>query len=736
MKKILTIIIVLLNYSNFFTQERVEDSLWIVWNNESLEDTARVDALKDFIRKELLYSNPDSSYKLADMGLAILNNKKDVKRIEDLTSLKGASLGIRSNYEKALSLFKQNKEFSKLNNYPTGVANNLSGMGFMYASLGNYSMSLDLFFEAIKIYKETKDTEGLTVCYNNLGVLYGIIGNLEQSLVFYNKSLELAVSTNDKSNMMKSYSNIGAIYINKKKYKEAIKYYLSAYDYLIELNDKEMLAIFYENLGLIFIEIGDQNGNLLIKESDFESFFYHKENKKEIPHNYTAEELIDLSLKLNQELGSQIGVGECYVIKGNIAENENDAIFYYESALKIANKVGAYELKKEAIYYLIDKYKIKKDFKKAFKLYELYSELKDSINSDEIQEKLIRQEYKYNYEKQVAIDSLKHKEAQRINEVQLAKQDTELKNTRLQQYLLFGGLGIAALFLIYFIRKNKQIKEQKRQVNIQKERADSQRDLAEEQKDILTHQHREIKDSIQYAHNLQKSVLPSINDVNLNFPNSFILYKPKDVVSGDFYWTHKKGELNYLAVIDCTGHGVPGAFMTIVANNLLNEIVEDDFYTPKSIVEELHQRIKLKVGGHKDAQVRDSMDLGLFSFNKRNNEVLFIGTHTSLSIVRNSKLESIKGSKADIGYKPTIELEEHKITVCKNDMLYMHSDGFPDQKGGPRGKKFYYKPIRDKFEEISLLNLSEQEQILSRTFEGWKGELEQLDDVCVIGVRI
>jgi PAS domain S-box-containing protein len=257
-----------------------------------------------------------------------------------------------------------------------------------------------------------------------------------------------------------------------------------------------------------------------------------------------------------------------------------------------------------------------------------------------------------------------------------------------------------------------------------------------EQKSLLQAKNSQITDSFNYAKRIQQAVLPSDQTLSAVWEEYFALLNPKDIVSGDFYWFYEKNDKKYLAVVDCTGHGVPGAFMTIIGNNLLNEILQDDFDTPEEILQELHNRIKLRLGGSIKAKVMDSMDLGLVRFDTTSNKILFCGTHTSIYLVRGRSLTEFKGSKETIGFKDTIKLNMHTLEGQSGDMIYMHTDGYPDQKGGKKNKKFYYQPIRDMLINISRKSVEEQKDIVEQTFQDWKGKTEQTDDVCMVGVRI
>jgi len=256
------------------------------------------------------------------------------------------------------------------------------------------------------------------------------------------------------------------------------------------------------------------------------------------------------------------------------------------------------------------------------------------------------------------------------------------------------------------------------------------------QKELLEAKNNYITDSVNYAKRIQQAVLPSNETLSSVWDKHFALLNPKDIVSGDFYWFYEKENKKYLAVVDCTGHGVPGAFMTIIGNNLLNEILQDNILKPQDILQELHLRIKIRLGGSKDAKVMDSMDLGIVCFDTEKQQIEFAGTHTSVYLIRGKSLSEFKGSKETIGFKDKIIIKSHLIETQKGDMIYMHTDGYPDQKGGKKNKKFYYQPIRNLFLKISQKDLADQKEIIEETFNDWKKDTEQTDDVCVVGVRI
>ncbi len=730
MKYITPLLLFIISFSSF-SQTNL-DSLWRKWENDLNEDTVRFNALFNFVKKGYLKNKPDSALyflKLGEEFTKIKNlefeNTKIITAKASIYMTKGKFNEALVLYNKALVIFKAYKNEKEVQN----INNNI---GFCYFYKADYKNAIIYLTKAMKYSDKVNDKEFQAKSYINVGAVYKETKEYEKALNYYLQGLDLYQDIGSEKGISTTLSNIATIYSAKEDYIKSMEFNKKSLNRKLAVGDQYLIAVSYFNIAINYLSL-DTIPEYIEKIGEEKQLIAN--DSRETIRSINQQEALDYyekALAIGREINNDflislthLGLGDLYYQK----KEYKKAIKYSTIGLKGLKNIGSkpYEIEALNLLYLI--YKDKGNSNAALDMYEHYIELRDSIDNEENTKEILEQEYKYSYEKKKSLDSLSNAESQKIKEIQIDKQQIEINNKKIQQYYLFGGLGLAILALLYIFKQNREVKEKNREVEEQKQ-------LLENQKDALAHKNIEIKDSIQYAQRLQSSVLPSKKDVSLNFSNNFILFKPKDVVSGDFYWTYQKNELRYLAVIDCTGHGVPGAFMTIVANNLLNEIIQGDFNTPKEILTELHYRIKLRLGGNKNAQIRDSMDLGLFSYNSKNNTINFSGTHTSIYRVRNSKLEKYKGSKADIGYKDNIIIEEQIFTVEPNDMLYMHSDGYPDQKGGPKGKKYYYQPIRNKMEEISLLNLAEQELIMAKNFDDWKGDTVQLDDVCMIGVRI
>lgn len=288
------------------------------------------------------------------------------------------------------------------------------------------------------------------------------------------------------------------------------------------------------------------------------------------------------------------------------------------------------------------------------------------------------------------------------------------------------------------LAENERVLEQK--VKERTAEVVKQKEEIEKQNEKISELYEEVTDSIKYAKGLQEAILPPDEFVEQNMPESFILYKPKDIVSGDFYWVEKKNDKIYFAAVDCTGHGVPGAFMSIVGYNALNEALRtnDD---PGSILDALNRGVSKTLHNNSSmgTTTKDGMDLALCCYDNKTKELQFAGAYNPLYLIRDGDVVQVKPDKFAIGnyYEDeTKKYTNHKIQLQENDYIYVFSDGYADQFGGPKGKKFMYKRFRDYLLTLNGKSMNAQKEFLDKTLEEWKGPLEQIDDILVIGMHV
>jgi len=348
----------------------------------------------------------------------------------------------------------------------------------------------------------------------------------------------------------------------------------------------------------------------------------------------------------------------------------------------------------------------------------------------------------------------------------------QLEKIHLQQFILYMFFALALVlaglgFFIYraykikkqsnkmlteknneIMQQNEEIRQQKEEIEAQRDEIERQRDeiegqrnVAYEQRDEIIHQKKEITDSIHYARRIQQAVLPSPKFLShLIKENYFILNKPRDIVSGDYYWLAEKDKKVIIAAADCTGHGVPGAFMSIIGFELLRKITDDQgIENADQILDELNKGIAITFGkDNSNIRLKDGMDLALCVIDKEKKELEFAGAFRPMYFIRDNKIEEIRGDRFSVGLlaeSEGIEITKTTIKLEKNDVFYLFSDGYADQFGGPEGKKFKYRRFRHLLLTIHKLPMDQQKIILEKSFDEWIGNFEQVDDILIVGLR-
>ena len=334
--------------------------------------------------------------------------------------------------------------------------------------------------------------------------------------------------------------------------------------------------------------------------------------------------------------------------------------------------------------------------------------------------------------KQISELNTRYGTEKKEKEILLLTKDKQLKDKSLkEQRLVRTGLiiGLVAFLLLSSLLFNRY--RYKQRANL----------LLEKQKEIIEQKSIQITDSIDYAKTIQEAILPDDEKLNALFSEHFILYKPKAIVSGDFYWVAKKGNKIICAVADCTGHGVPGAFMSLLGHNMLENVIQhDNALNPGEILTALNEEIVTRFSKSKEREtVMHGMDIALISIDYKTRILEYAGAKNALYIVRNSELIEIKADKNSTGFvgkdHSKVNFLNNSVSLQKGDMLYMFSDGFPDQKGGVAKKKFFYQPFKDLLISIHELPPAEQKQRLDAVMVDWIGEGEQIDDILVMGIR-
>ena len=400
-----------------------------------------------------------------------------------------------------------------------------------------------------------------------------------------------------------------------------------------------------------------------------------------------------------------------------------------------------------------------KNWEKADEMHVLYLIMRDSTRNEQNTKSTMQLQFQIEYAKKSAADSIKSYDALKLKNAEIATNKANAEKLKIAadsqkkfNYFLIVGLVLVGLFAFALFNRFKHSQNQNKIIAEQNQHSEKLRKKVEHQHLLLEETLQDMSDSIKYAERLQKAILPSNEDLQTNLKDGFVLFKPKDIVSGDFYWMHNTGTQVLVAVADCTGHGVPGAMVSVVCSNALNRSVKE--FNLKSPGEILNKTRDLVVetfnrGGQ---NVRDGMDIALCSIS--DHKVSFSGANNPIWIIRKEEdrnkelfqntfslngysLIEFKGNKQPVGFYDCMEkFIQQEIQLYKGDTIFMFTDGFADQFGGDRGKKLMYKPFKNLLLSINHLSMEKQKQELEQFFIEWRGDNEQVDDVCIIGFKV
>ncbi len=662
----------------------------------------------------------------------------------------------QGNYQEALKNNKYSFAISKLLNDKEGIANSYVSIGNVFYDLGNFSEALKNNFASLKIYEETNDKYGIASIYNNIGNIYSAQGTNSEALKNYLASLKIKKEIGDQIGMAKSYNNIGCEYRLLKNYSESIKNHLASLKIKETIGNKRGMANSYGNIGSVYDD--ELNYSEAIKNHLF-------------------------ALKLYEEIGDQSGIASTNVNVGLILiiqKKYNEAEKFILKGKELSKEIGYKECLRDAYSGLTDLYSEKENYKSAYENHKLFILYRDSLDNEETRRSTIQTQMTYEFEKKEAVATAEHKK-ELENQNVIANEKSRKQN--LVILFIVIGLLVVIIFAGFIFRslkitrkqkktienqkqivddKNLQLNQQNEEISTQRDEIEAQRDEIEAQRDLVTIQkekieeiHKDVTDSINYAKRIQEAVLP-VSDISRSvLGDHFILFKPKDIVSGDFYWTIKIKNWLIVAVADCTGHGVPGAFMSMLGISFLNEIVQkQEINKANEILNHLRVEIinALQQKGVQGEQ-KDGMDISLLVVNTDTNEAQWAGANNPLYIVKSekSKVESeersdfelsnfqlyeLKGDKMPIAIYPEMkDFTNHDFILNKGDSVYLFTDGYADQFGGTKGKKFMYKQFKELLLQNNQKSMVEQKEILDFAFENWKSITEQIDDVTVLGIK-
>lgn len=549
--------------------------------------------------------------------------------------------------------------------------------------------------ELIDLAEELKKPEMLAAVYVKMGVLFKKSKDIEKSNSYFNKALKIYTQSQNWKGIESCYLNLGINNSNKSYNDLAIEYFERGLEVNKKTGDPQRKALLLNGIAGVYYELSNMERAL-----------------------YYYQQVLDISKKTNNadlvpDVTNNIGTVLMEMNRYNEAKPYLIEAYYLSRNQKDKSELALY-----SSFNLAQLYEDLGDYKSAMDYMNLYVSLNDSLNNLQNTKNLSEIEAKYQNEKKEEQNNL-------LNE--------RLKNKSMQIYFALGGIALLSVLAFFIFRGLKE--KQRANRSLEEKNA-----IIEEKSIIVEQQHKDITDSIKYAERIQAAILPPERLWKSILPDSFVFYQPKDILSGDFYWIEETAGHVFIAAADCTGHGVPGALMSIVNYNLLNRAILEKGLTDAGrildsingwLTQSLHQ-------SYQESAVRDGMDLSLCVIDKQSNILNFAGAYNSIYIIRDGVLEELTSDKQPVGafIEDNIKPFHNKyVPLGSGDVVYMFTDGYADQFGGEKGKKYKYKNLQVLLSEIHTRSFEEQKKLVADSINSWKGNMEQIDDMLLLGFK-
>ncbi len=603
-----------------------------------------------------------------------------------------------SNTDSAFYYVKQVLALSKELRDKYRTTTGYSTLGEMYRMQNDDDQAL-LYFDSARVLAQEIDHKNqLAYTLGSMGSIYRMQGEVDRALSYYKVALSISRDVNNRSLIATNLSTIGDVYRRKKEFDTALTYFREALEIATFVKDPNRQAF-------IYVDIADI----------YRSQKRYAESLEELRH---ADTIAQTTSYENLKAITWNAMSITYTAMGKL----NEAKHYGEKSIKSAeaSKIPANILESaKQLYHLYDTTGNKAG---ALEMYIKYVEARDSVENQEEIRKFAQVEYAAKESELKAENAGKLAEAR---EKEAAKEEELQKNK-----LILIGAVIAFLFMAAFaVIIYRSLQENKKA-----------RTIIEQQKSIVEEKNKAIHDSITYARRLQDAIIPDERTIRESFKDFFILYLPKDIVAGDFYWYEKTGNHIFLAAADCTGHGVPGALVSVVCSNALNRAVNEFRLTDPGRILDKTKQLVLETFERSQHNVADGMDISLCAWEENNTDrrkLKWAGAQNNLFILRGAELMTVGADKQPVGkWETNVPFTTHEIDLREGDEIILLTDGYADQFGGAKGKKIKQKPFLKFIQETNNLSTADQRNILLKFFNDWKGELEQVDDVTVIGIRV
>ncbi|GAB4398120.1 MAG: hypothetical protein OHK0053_16040 [Microscillaceae bacterium] len=605
----------------------------------------------------------------------------------------------------------------------------LLSLAEVHGTVGERNQQLQYLYQALSLAEKLKNTPYLIRVLNQLA-LASLPERLPEAESYLDRALELARLQPNREILIEQNLVRADFEENRQQFSQGLHYAQMA----LRLSQKKRDSVYFGKALLKMARLY----NML---REFELARQYAEQAETLARKAVLDVFFQ-SLILTERGKAEFG-----------AQQYDEAQAFFEAALQLSYQVNAWPHRAEILERLVQNARKQQKPETALAYFEAYLQLYDSLRNDERAQQLTRVEALLDLER-------KNRQIDQLTRSNQSRQTDLVRQTYIRNaFIIFSGMILLASFVFFRLYRqkahiNQRLAQQNEAMQQQSER------IMEHQKEVervnkmlilqnyeitlknqaIENQNQDIKDSIEYAQRIQSAMLPSAEKLQKILPDYFILFKPKDIVSGDFYWIHQEEEKVLVAVVDCTGHGVPGAFMSLIGNELLNDIIiQRKIFSPEKALDELHQRVRFALN-QGETQNKDGMDLALCQIDYQKKELLFAGAYNPIMVIQGGQLEVIAGDNNPIGGWHSQGASRHfknkVISLREETLVYLYSDGYQDQFGGPQGRKLMKSRFRKLIESIHTEPMGVQHRVLEKTIGNWMQGHAQVDDILVMGIRI
>jgi len=613
-------------------------------------------------------------------------------------------------YKETILTYKEIIELKKELGDIKGEGDILTELGTILENTYQYDNASEAFTLALNIRQQLKDKEGISEICKRLGGIYYNQNDYKKSVDYYKQALDIASASNNRDLKGGLLNSLGVTFYRMGKYDDALKFYSQSIIVDNEIGNKMNLSLTYNNIGNV-------------------NFDWNKFEK--------AIDYYEKSLKLKREINFEEGIAVSLFNIGNTyleLKNLSKALEFLNSGLSLAKKLKFREVIQQSYKALSRLYEVTHDFREAMNSYKAFvsvmgpgmiiegqiSEMNEMYERESKMIKSLRhelQKQKLLYDFEAMQRFQKQKELQ-FKDLELKQQQAKIIKQRILLMFTLICLGFAGIMALQFFRRFREKKHYSELIGFQKQ---------------------QISESIAYASRIQKAVMPPGDLLSSFFPESFLFNKPKDYVSGDYFYITVKKDKIYFAVADCTGHGVPGAFMSMLGISLIKDVIDrDQELTTSEILNKLRDELinSLHQTGRED-EAKDGIDIALCVIDRNTMQLEYSGANNPCYIIRNREIIELKADRMPIGIHPDIKpFTSHQVTLESNDFIYLFSDGFRDQIGEETDKKFKIGQFNNLLISIHSIPPSLQASILEERLNSWKGKMDQTDDILIMGIKV